>query len=182
MSDRIETDRLIILTAKEEFATQLAQYYDRNREWFDPYEVPKTPDYYTSAYQLSSMRYEIDMMKKGQCMYYYVFLKEKPDTIIGTISYSRLRPMPYLSTVFGYDFDHAHWGSGYATESCIATDNDIFQDYGMHRIEARVSLDNDRSIRMLERLGFVYEGKEFAGVFIGGQWRDHLRYALIRPE
>ena len=181
-SEEFETDRLLITTAREKYAMRLAQYYDKNREWFDPFEVPKKESYYTGAYQLSSMQYEISAMEKGQAMYYYVFLKNDPGRIIGTISYSRIRQMPYKSTIFGYDFDHDIWGNGYATEACNATNRMIFKEFDLHRIEARVSEENTRSVRMLERMGVVFEGKEFGSVFIQGAFRDHLRYALLNHD
>ena len=176
---RYETERLIITTARENYAMRLAKYYDKNRTWFEPFEVPKKESYYTAEYQLSSMQFEIREMEKNNAMYYYVFRKEEPGHIIGTISYSRIRPLPYQSTIFGYDFDHDNWGRGYATEACNATNRLIFDEFDLHRIEARVSTDNTRSIKMLERMGFVFEGQEYESVFIQGAFRDHLRYALL---
>ena len=178
-TQKIETQRLIITTAREKYALRLAEYYDKNRTWFDPYEVPKKESYYTAQYQLSSMQFEIREMEKHNAMYYYVFLKSEPGRIIGTISYSRIRQLPYKSTIFGYDFDHDVWGNGYATEACNATNRQIFDEFQLHRIEARVSTDNTRSIKMLERMGFVFEGQEYQSVFIQGAFRDHLRYALL---
>ncbi len=181
-SQKTETDRLLITTAREKYALRLAEYYDKNRTWFDPFEVPKKESYYTAEYQLSSMQFEIAEIQKRHAMYYYVFLKSDPGRIIGTISYSRIRPLPYQSTIFGYDFDHDIWGNGYATEACMATNRLLFDEFDIHRIEARVSVDNTRSIRMLERMEFVYEGREFESVYIQGAFRDHLRYALLRHD
>lgn len=52
----------------------------------------------------------------------------------------------------------------------------------IHRIESRVMTDNEKSVHIMERLGFIYEGMEYGSILIGGSFRDHLRYAWINPE
>ncbi len=182
MSVKLITDRLIIKTSEEEFAPKLAKYYLKNREWFEEFEFTHQDSYYTEEYQLRSMKYEMQEIEKKQNIYYYVFLKEDPETIIGTISYSRLRPAPYLSTIFGYDLGHDYWGKGLMKEACMETIKEIFQTYGMHRIEARVSPANIRSIYLLQRMGFVLEGVEYKSVQVRGEFRDHLRYAKLNED
>ncbi|MCR5282424.1 MAG: GNAT family N-acetyltransferase [Lachnospiraceae bacterium] len=179
MSVKLITDRLIITTADESYAQGLAEYYSKNREWFEEFEFTHQEAYYTPEYQLRSLQYEMAETEKKQNIYYYVFPKEDPKTVIGTLSYSRLRPLPYLSTVFGYDLGHDYWGKGLMKEACLATMEEIFGTYGMHRIEARVSPANIRSIYLLERMGFVLEGVEYKSVQVRGEFRDHLRYAKI---
>jgi [ribosomal protein S5]-alanine N-acetyltransferase len=58
----------------------------------------------------------------------------------------------------GYDLARAHWGRGYAYEGMAAIIRFGFEEMGLHRIETETILDNVRSIRLLERLGFQREG------------------------
>jgi ribosomal-protein-alanine N-acetyltransferase len=51
----------------------------------------------------------------------------------------------------------------------------------MHRIMAGFRPENDRSRRLLERLGFVEEGFARAYLFIDDAWRDHVLTALVNP-
>ena len=178
----LTTERLIIKTSQESFAEELLAYYSRNRAVFEQYEPVHSPRFYTADYQRASMRYEIETMEKHQGMYYYVFCKETPDHVIGTISFSRMRPAPYNSTIFGYDYDHDHWNKRYASESLPVIVDHVFTTCDIHRIEARVMADNAASIRLLEKLGFVFEGNEYGGVLIGGSFRDHLRFSLLNPD
>lgn len=57
----------------------------------------------------------------------------------------------------GYAFLPAHWGHGYAAEAAAAVLDYARHTLGLARLVAIVSSDNDRSIKLLERLGFQFE-------------------------
>lgn len=177
----ILTERLILKPSDPAFAGELVRYYTENAEYFAPYNPAYTPDYCTVERQEKLLENEICLVEKGRGRYYYMFLKDAPDRLSGIISFVRIRPLPYASTIFGYDLDHSLWGLGIATEGCRAAIEDVFANTDVHRIEARVSEDNSRSEKLLEKLGFTYEGIEYKSIFINGQFRDHKRYALLRP-
>ena len=178
----LETDRLYLKPSSEEFAGPVANYYLKNRECFECFESTRPDSYYTKEYQKRAMLSEISNMNAGRSMYYYMTLKEKPDRIIGSISFSNIRRAPYYSTIFGYDLHHDLWGRSLAYEACDAAIKAVFSDFNMHRIEARVSVDNERSIKLLERLGFIKEGMEFKSILLSGQFRDHFRYAIFNED
>lgn len=57
-----------------------------------------------------------------------------------------------------------------------------FGQLGLHRVEAAVRPENGRSRALLERLGFRHEGRALDYLWVDGAWRDHDRFALLRPE
>jgi RimJ/RimL family protein N-acetyltransferase len=57
----------------------------------------------------------------------------------------------------GYAFMPAFWGQGYASEAAGAALEYGRRALGLRRIVAIVSPDNERSIKVLERLGMRYE-------------------------
>jgi [ribosomal protein S5]-alanine N-acetyltransferase len=59
---------------------------------------------------------------------------------------------------------------------------EAFGPIGLHRVEANVQPGNDRSIALVERLGFRFEGYSPRYLKIGGRWRDHLRYAILAED
>lgn len=59
--------------------------------------------------------------------------------------------------------------------------DEAFGPLGLHRIEANIQPDNEASIALVRRLGFVREGYLEGYLRINGEWRDHERWA-IRSE
>jgi ribosomal-protein-alanine N-acetyltransferase len=57
-----------------------------------------------------------------------------------------------------------------------------FRRLKLHRLEANIQPGNERSKRLVERAGFVYEGYSPRYLKIGGRWRDHERWALTRED
>ncbi len=57
-----------------------------------------------------------------------------------------------------------------------------FGALGLHRVDANIQPDNERSLRLVERLGFRREGLSLRYVKVGGRWRDHERWALLAEE
>lgn len=179
MAHFITTDRLTIQTKGEELAEELLTFYQENGTLFEQYDPLLSDQFYTLDYQRNMLLYEQKEIQNGVAMHYYVFLKEHPDKIIGNIDFFRIRPNPFFSTILSYRFHQRFHGQGYALESCQAAIRSMFADYEIHRMEARVAPDNARSIHLLERLGFTYEGLEHESVKIHGAFKDHLRYSLL---
>jgi len=58
----------------------------------------------------------------------------------------------------------------------------MFSEYKMHRIEAHAMPNNKASIRVLEKIGFIYEGISHKFLDVNGVWEDHLHFALINKD
>ena len=58
----------------------------------------------------------------------------------------------------------------------------IFGPLALHRIMANYLPTNERSGRLLRRLGFVVEGFARDYLYIDGAWRDHILTALTSPD
>ena len=170
MSFQLETDRLILKIEDDTAAQKVLDFYVRNQEQFERFEPTRPRNFYT---------YEYHEIIKGKTLRYYVYTKEQPDMLIGSVNFSNFMHRPFSRTSIGYKLDKDAQGHGYAYEACQAAIPIIFSNYRIHRIEARVAPDNLPSIRLLERLHFLYEGIEYQGVEIQGVYKDHYRYGLI---
>lgn len=182
MSFIVNTNRLILKVENASIAPKALEFYKENRQYFEAFEPTRTDAFYTIEFQEAAAKYEYDETVKGHSLRYYIYLKNNPDKIIGSINFFRIRPMPFSSASIGYKFHHDYWGNGYALESCQAAISIMFSDYNIHRIVAKVSPDNTPSIHLLERMGFIYEGIEYKSVNVAGKFRDHLRYSLINND
>jgi ribosomal-protein-alanine N-acetyltransferase len=57
-----------------------------------------------------------------------------------------------------------------------------FRVLKLHRLEANVQPTNRRSLALVRRAGFVREGYSRRYVRVAGDWRDHVRMALLVEE
>jgi ribosomal-protein-alanine N-acetyltransferase len=88
--------------------------------------------------------------------------------------------MPFSSAMIGYKFDKNHHGYGYATEAVTCAIHNFFHDSDIHRLTAFVLPDNNKSVELLERIGFEYEGICRKSICICGEYKDHLQYSIIK--
>ncbi|HSM02273.1 MAG TPA: GNAT family N-acetyltransferase [Acidimicrobiia bacterium] len=82
----------------------------------------------------------------------------------------------------GYDLSPRRWGEGLMREALKVALDHAFGALGVHRIEAFVHVDNDRSTALLERLGFTREGTIRAQYWRDGAWHDHHLYSLLSTD
>ena len=67
------------------------------------------------------------------------------------------------------------------TAVALATDHCLFS-IGLHRMEICIRPENAPSLRVVEKLGFRYEGLRRRFIHINGDWRDHFCFALTAEE
>jgi RimJ/RimL family protein N-acetyltransferase len=83
----------------------------------------------------------------------------------------------------GWCLDPAHAGRGYATEAVEALISLCFTDLGLRRVTANAFADNERSWRLMERLGMrreIHTRRE--SLHRSGEWLDGVGYALLAEE
>lgn len=76
----------------------------------------------------------------------------------------------------------AFWGKGYATEVAKKIIRIAFEELGLHKVEAGVAVENERSIRVLEKAGMKQEGLRRKILPIRGQWIDNYHYAILEQD
>ena len=182
MSFQLTTERLILKIEDSNKTQDILAFYQNNKALFEQFEPTRPNNFYTEAYQRASISYEYSEIIKGKALRYYIYLKNQPDTIIGSINFFRLEHGPFSKASIGYKLDSAYHGHGYALEACAAAIPVIFSNYKIHRLEARVALNNTPSIKLLERLNFRFEGIEYKSVEVNGVFTDHYRYSLLAED
>ena len=57
-----------------------------------------------------------------------------------------------------------------------------FRKIRLHRLEANIRPENQRSRILVRRLGFRQEGFSPRYLKIGGRWRDHERWTILAED
>ncbi|MCW3096396.1 MAG: acetyltransferase, family [Chthonomonadaceae bacterium] len=73
-------------------------------------------------------------------------------------------------------------GRGLGTEATRLVLAYAFDVLSLHRVELRVLAFNARAIACYERCGFVREGVEREGAWIGGQWQSDVLMSILEQE
>ena len=76
----------------------------------------------------------------------------------------------------------AYWGKGYATEVAKNLILAGFDTFKLHKVEAGVATENERSIRVLEKVGMTREGLRRKILPIRGEWKDNYHYAIVEDD
>ena len=179
MNFRYFTERLVLTVADESMAPLVLDYLSRNRTEFERWERGLGDQCYTVEYQQKALAAEQKLFIRSSGVRYYLFLKDRPDFIIGNISFSYLTEDAGHRCTIGYRTDAEYRGQGYAYEAAAFLIPLIHESYGVKRIEADILEENEPSLRLIEKLGFEFEGIARCSHTVAGVERDHRRYSLI---
>ena len=102
--------------------------------------------------------------------------------LAGVVSLSQIFHGPFRNAYLGYYAFAPFDGQGLMAEGLALTIRHAFGAIGLHRIQANVQPENERSIALLRALGFSEEGYARRYLKIGGRWRDHVLFALLADD
>ncbi|WP_425308261.1 GNAT family protein [Ammonicoccus fulvus] len=82
----------------------------------------------------------------------------------------------------GYWIDRRLAGRGLVPLGVALATDFCFRDLRLHRMEVAIRPENGNSLRVVQKLGFRYEGLRPRYLHINGDWRDHEVFALNAEE
>ena len=110
------------------------------------------------------------------------FVIEVDGVLAGQLNVSSITYGSLGSATIGYWVSEKFAGRG-ATPTAVALATDYcFFSTGLHRMEICIRPENEPSLRVVEKLGFRYEGLRRRYIHINGAWRDHFCFALVVDE
>ncbi|MCB0689409.1 MAG: GNAT family N-acetyltransferase [Saprospiraceae bacterium] len=122
-----------------------------------------------------------DRYNRRRSMYEWTIRSIKEGHTMGVVGLS-LGAERFRSGEIHYSLFPDCWGNGYAYEALMETLKFSFKIEKLHRVYAGVAVNNDRSIKLLEKLGMQREGRGRAVLPIQGEWVDNYRYAILEDE
>lgn len=110
------------------------------------------------------------------------FAMEHDGEFAGQLNVSSIQWGSVSSATIGYWVSERFAGKNVTpTAVALATDYCFFS-LQLHRMEICIRPENKPSLRVVEKLGFRYEGLRRRYIHIDGDWRDHYCFALTNDE
>lgn len=178
----LETERLAIFLPDPALAARIVVYLSKNKDFFAPTSPTQAPRYYEVDFWQARLAKAQKSVADGVSLPLYLAVRGDGDTIIGDMELSNVVRGPFQAANLGYKIDQAHQGKGLMFEALQALVRHAFESMTLHRIMANYLPTNERSARVLRRLGFVVEGYARDYLFIAGAWRDHVLASLTNPD
>ncbi|MBF4461793.1 MULTISPECIES: GNAT family N-acetyltransferase [unclassified Rathayibacter] len=110
------------------------------------------------------------------------FLVDWDGELAGQLNVSNIGYGSISSASIGYWVSERFAGLGITPVAVALASDHAFFDLGLHRIEICIRPENRPSLRVVEKLGFRYEGLRRRYIHINGDWRDHFCFALVSEE
>lgn len=180
---RIEGERTLLRLGRDDDASELLAFFLRNRAHHKRWEPRMREAFFTLSAQQGLIRRRRAEFEEGRSACLLMFDRIHDDgRLIGRINFTEIVRGPFQACMLGYAVDHEHEGRGYMYEGLRAAIGWVFTELRLHRVMANYRPENERSGRLLERLGFQREGYAEAYLFIDGAWCDHVLTALTNPN
>lgn len=178
----LTSDRLIIRLLEEKDIPSVIRYFDRNRQHLGKYNPVSVDQQASPAYWQTQIAVAKHHFQHGLQFDIGLFLRDKPSHLVGMINFSKVEPLPFSSCEIGYSVDHLMAGRGIMFEGLMIVLQYGFEGFGINRIYARLHVDNEQSVRLLQFLGFKEEGRIRQGVYLDGEYHDLLQMSLLRSD
>jgi ribosomal-protein-alanine N-acetyltransferase len=178
----IQTERLLLRLPPVTAADAVAAYLERNRTFHAPWSPHTSESYYAASFWREQLERDESAFDAGDALRFCLFERGEPSgRVVGRAHFSSFMRGPFQACFLGYDLDEAVQGRGYMSEALPAAIAFVFNELGLHRVMAGYIPTNERSGRLLRRLGFTVEGYARDYLLIAGRWQDHILTALVNP-
>ena len=170
----ISTPRLTLRFPAIDEAAALARFYERNRVHFSQFLNRDAVELSSELYWQQAIPDLIADATEEHSYKLFAFLRERPHEPVGVVNIFNIVRDDCKSCSLGYRVDRRAQGRGYMTEGVRAAVEFAFAALGIDEIGANYAVGNERSGRLLKRLGFEREWVAHNFHFINGAWVDHV--------
>ncbi|MCB4379772.1 GNAT family N-acetyltransferase [Synechococcus sp. MU1644] len=173
LTERTRVDAITVSDAEE-----LHRYFERNLKHLEPWEPERTAGYHDLGAWKERARDQQRCAREGKSYHFAVRIAQG-DEIKGICNFNSVSRGAFLACYLGYSIDSRSEGHGLMFEALSTLIPFVFDTFGLHRIMANYMPSNERSGKLLHRLGFEKEGFAKSYLKIAGRWEDHVLTARV---
>jgi ribosomal-protein-alanine N-acetyltransferase len=152
-----------------------------SRKFLTPWEPLWPPDDLSRAsFRARMKRYARDV-QEDLAYPFFIFLAHT-GALCGGLTLSNIRRGVAQTATLGYWIGEPYARKGLMTEAVGVLMPFVFNQLGVHRLEAACLPHNAASIRLLKACGFTQEGYARQYLRINGEWHDHLLFAILAED
>jgi ribosomal-protein-alanine N-acetyltransferase len=175
----LQTERVRLELPPPSAAPRIVSYIESNKGHLAPWEPPSPRDLFTNAFWERRLQQNRQEYREGKSMRLVMLWRDAPDgPLVGMANFTQFVRGAFMACTLGYSIDQDAEGKGLMYEALRAAIRHVFDELGMHRVQANYIPTNERSGKLLRRLGFQVEGYARDYLYINGAWRDHILTAL----
>lgn len=178
----LKTDRLIVRLAERKDRDTVLAYYRENRQHLQPFNPTWPSDFLTKPFWDRQVDLNVDEFYADMSARMFVFLKTEPHIAIGNVGLSGIMRNAAQFCFLGYGISRDMQMRGLMSEAVSAVVQYGFTDLNLHRIMANYVPTNERSGKLLRRLGFTVEGYARDYLYIDGEWKDHVMTSITNQN
>lgn len=178
----LETDHLRLSIINKRDAAKVTDYLVKNRDFHESHSQTHEDSYFTLKTQRDYLGFDVEEFRRGRVMPLWITLKDDYKRIIGKVSFFNFAYGGMMSCTVGYHIDKDFEGQGLMHEALEESVKFLFEECNMHRVEAYIMPENERSLRLIESVGFESEGLKHSYMHINGRWEDHAAYYKLSEK
>jgi ribosomal-protein-alanine N-acetyltransferase len=157
----------------------LTALFRENREFLAPWQPLRPGSYFTYAGQREAVEGLLAQQATGSAVPFVI--ANGSGSVVGTFTIASIIRGAFQSCSVGYWLAETAQGQGLATAALREAADLAFGDLRLHRMQAETLTHNQRSQRVLQRVGFRQYGEAASYMHIAGQWQDNVLYQLLTP-
>ncbi len=184
LSTRLVTPRLVLRAPRTGDVGEIRRLLRHNHAHLKPWNPAPPPGEDPSSITeiTKAVLRQRREWKTGRSFVFMPALRDAPSRFVGKVALNGIMRGAMYGAYLGYWMDVDHQGKGLVTEAIEAVLAFAFGPAGLHRIQAAIMPRNEKSLRVIEKLGFRREGYAERYLQIAGRWEDHILFARTREE
>ncbi len=174
---RLETERLVLRDITEDDIDAVFGIYSKGKKYFQYTRIPHPYGREDAEAFVSKVIEGYQTLES----FYVAIIERKSKRFIGSISINRFSHADDFAEV-GYSVGEEFAGRGYVTEAASAFIDYCFRRFDLNRIEIHAAVDNQASLRIIEKLGAKKEGRSRQSVRARNGYLDEYNFSILRKE